>query len=199
MATPLQPRVVGLQPQGPIPLAELLSDLLKLPFHKIKTTECTSLVQLLLRPSLSRGKHLPPMHINMHVSVSLFFLDQPEHLRGRVRNSWQALLDASRRGVPRQAAPPAMATSKVFLLLICSLGSLTDGTSARGQRMQQCRVGPCCSAPLAPAGPSLPPDLGTIIFLVRPHLPAGPGRAFLRVQLLLAGQHEARFPVLSPL
>lgn len=101
--------------------------------------------------------------------------------------------------VPRQAAPPAMATSKVFLLLICSLGSLTDGTSARGQRMQQCRGGPCCSAPLAPAGPSLPPDLGTIIFLVRPHLPAGPGRAFLRVQLLLAGQHEARFPVLSPL
>lgn len=100
--------------------------------------------------------------------------------------------------VPRQAAP-AMATSKVFLLLICSLGSLTDGTSARGQRMQQCRGGPCCSAPLAPAGPSLPPDLGTIIFLVRPRLPAGPGRAFLRVQLLLAGQHEARFPVLSPL
>lgn len=101
--------------------------------------------------------------------------------------------------VPHQAAPSAIATSKVFLLLIYFLGSLTDGTSARGRRMQQCLGGPCCSVPLASADPSLPQDPGTIIFLVCPHLPADPGRAFLRLQLLLVWHHEDRFPVLSRL
>lgn len=95
--------------------------------------------------------------------------------------------------VPRQAAPSAMATSKVFLLLICSLGSLTDGTSARGQRMQQCRGGPCCSAPLAPAGPSLPPDLGTIIFSGPPTSPGRPRQSLLS-RTALAGR-AARGPI----
>lgn len=94
------------------------------------------------------------------------------------------------KAVLRQDAAPAIATSKVFLLLIYFLGSLTDGSSARGQRMQQCLGGPCCSVPLSSAGPSFPQDPGTIIFLVCPHLPAGPGGDLLRLQLLLAWQHE---------
>lgn len=77
----MQLRVVSLKHKAPISLAELLSDLLKLPFHKIKTTECTPLVQLLLRQSLKEQREaLASNAYNVHVSVFLFLPDQPEHL-----------------------------------------------------------------------------------------------------------------------